>query len=65
MRLRNSYKELKKLKNMDDTYIVIVNGRVVFGPVSLKRATMYINDRRWAFETTDTVMIARVLTCDG
>lgn len=65
MRLRNSYKELKKLKNMDDTYIVIVNGRVVFGPVSLERATMYINDRRWAFETTDAVMIAKVLTFDG
>lgn len=53
------------MKNMDDTYIVIVNGRVMFGPVSLKRATMYINDRRWAFETTDTVMIAKVLTFDG
>ena len=53
------------MKNMDDTYIVIVNGRVVFGPVSLKRASMYINDRRWAFETTDSVMIAKVLTFDG
>lgn len=64
MHLRNSYKELKKLKNTDETFIVIINTRVAYGPVSLKKATAYINDRRWAMETTDSVMIAKVLTYD-
>ena len=53
------------MKNTDETFIVIINARVAYGPVSLKKATAYINDRRWAMETTDSVMIAKVLTYDG
>lgn len=48
--------------NLDNTYIVIINTQVVYGPVTLKKATAYLNDRLWAMETTDYAMIAKVIS---
>ena len=46
---------------VDATFLVIINARVVYGPVSLRKATAYINDRMWALETSDHAFIAKVV----
>ena len=46
---------------VDSTFIVIINARVVYGPVSLRKATQFLNERLWAMETTDHAFIAKVI----
>lgn len=49
------------MSNIDTTFIVIINARVVYGPVSLRKATAFLNDRMWALENSDHAFIAKVI----